>query len=43
MISATSAGGISEKSSRNAVKFRASIMLWISGMRILPTIGFAKR
>ena len=38
MISATSAGGISEKSSRSAVKLRASIRLLISGSKILPTM-----
>src|SRR5947207_13814954 len=39
MTSATSAGGQSATHSRNAPKLLASIMLLISGMRILPTIS----
>src|SRR5688572_7631599 len=38
MTSAISAGGHSEKSSRNEEKFRASIRLRISGWRIFPTM-----
>ena len=42
MTSAISAGGHSEKSSRNAAKFRASIRLRISGWRIFPTMMMTK-
>ena len=38
ITSATSAGGHSRKTSRSAVKLRASIRLLISGSKILPTM-----
>src|SRR5437762_11863251 len=38
ITSATSAGGHSRNTSRSAPKLRASIMLLISGSKILPTI-----